>query len=196
MDHDRILARYNVYEYMRRRHEIAVKKALVGGARSVNLIFQARRYPDSYPYAFTVLWNEGDQLALAQDRLHAIVEDPAAGRAPRDHMLPAFEGLERWLPIYLREHICRAVRFGAITVEPVTVADARITDPLIADGLDDRWRPGGAANRVGHALLTHFRDRGIDPGTVHLQGREVGERASYYAGFGCQTLNPAAVLLC
>jgi hypothetical protein len=188
-DHERMLGRFDAYEYIRGRHQTAIRKALVGGSRTVNLVFQARRFPDMYRFELTPLWHEGDDLATARARLQRIADDPTAGRASRDHMLPAFDGMERWLPIYLRERICRGVEIGAVTVEAVGIAERRITDFTIAATLDRRWKPGGAPNRVGHALLAYYRDRGIDPGTVHLQGQDVRDSDTpYFAGFGCQCL--------
>src|SRR4051812_34695455 len=71
----------------------AIKRALFGGSRSVNVIEHARRSRRRYPFTFTPIWEAGDDRQKAQARLAAITEDPNAGRAPRDHMIPAFEGL-------------------------------------------------------------------------------------------------------
>jgi hypothetical protein len=187
LDRKRLLDRYDVYEFMRGRHQSAIKKALVGGSRSVNLIFEARINREMYDFDVTPLWSEGEDLRTARARLHAIREDPAAGRAPRDHMIPAFEGLEQWLPVYLRQHILRAVDIGAITVEQTAVSDARVADAQIGLRVDGRWKPGTAPNRVAHALLAHYERQGVDPGTVHLQGQDVRHRDTpFFAGFGCR----------
>jgi hypothetical protein len=189
LDRERLLDRYDVYEFMRGRHQGAIKKALVGGSRAVNLIFEARINREMYAFDLTPLWNEGDDLGTARAHLHAIREDPTAGRAPRDHMIPELEGLEQCLPVYLRQHIIRAVDFGAITVEQTIIGDARVADAGIGLRVDERWKPRTAPNRVAHALLAHYERQGVDPGTVHLQGQDIRDRATpFYAGFGCRYL--------
>jgi hypothetical protein len=74
-----------------------------------------------------VLWRRGESLQRSLDRLHAIAPDPTAGRAERDSMLPAFEGLERWLARPVRELLVGLVEAGAITITQVELADAGST---------------------------------------------------------------------
>ncbi|MFI6967114.1 hypothetical protein [Streptomyces sp. NPDC050255] len=45
-----------------------------------------------------LLWKQGEPVALARQRLAAITVDPTAGRAPRDHVLPAYETVADLLP--------------------------------------------------------------------------------------------------
>ena len=59
-----------------------------------------------------VLWRRGGSLQLALYRLHGIAPDPTAGPAERDSMLPAFEGLERWLARLVRELLVGLVEAG------------------------------------------------------------------------------------
>jgi Nucleotidyltransferase domain len=85
-----------------------IRRALVGGARSYGFVFEAR---DRVDFPLTLLWRAGDTLAAAMARLHAITEDDTAVRAPRDAMLPQFEGLDRWIP--------RALPIVALRVAPI-----------------------------------------------------------------------------
>lgn len=50
-----------------------------------------------------LLWHKGDTLQTALKRLNAIQPDPTARRAPREAMLPEFEGLDQWIPLAFRE---------------------------------------------------------------------------------------------
>ena len=70
-------------------------------------------------FDLTLLWRRGDSLAIALERLHAIKADLTAGRAPRDSMLPEFEGLDDWAPRPYREVLCAAVSSKVIGLERV-----------------------------------------------------------------------------
>jgi len=72
-----------------------IRRALVGGSRSCQFLFEAR---DRVDFPLTLLWRVGDSLDAAVARLHAITVDEAAGRAPRDAMLHEFPGLDRGFP--------------------------------------------------------------------------------------------------
>src|SRR4051812_46374720 len=67
-------------------------------------------------FPMILLWRRGEAVSIAAQRIHALVPDPTATRAPRDAMLPQFEGLDRWLDRPAREHLAGAVASKAITV--------------------------------------------------------------------------------
>src|SRR5262249_54866573 len=77
-----------------------MKQALPSGRRGCQFQF---RYKAEADCDMTLLWHAGDPLDTALDRLRAIPPDPTAGRAPRDAMLPQFEGLDQQIPRPYRE---------------------------------------------------------------------------------------------
>lgn len=132
----------------------------------------------------TLLWRRGDELETALARLRAIEVDPAAGRAERHAMLPQFEGLDRWLPRYLREHFVAAVDAGAISIERLVLPDAEVTHSLACEHLQQRWSAASPLYRAGRAVFANLISRGIDPALVNLHGRRAGPAATpYFAGF-------------
>jgi hypothetical protein len=158
------------------------RQALVGRRRGVQFMFDGRAEAD---FDLTLLWKRGDDLSAALARLHAIKPDPQAGRAERQAMLPEFDGIERWLPRSYREQIIDAIEKGAIRVERLVLDDREMDDPLALTHLQERWQPTSPLYRAGRAVFGHLIDRGIDPGQVHLHGRDVRNYATpYFAGFG------------
>lgn len=158
-----------------------IRRALVGASRSCQFLFEAR---DRADFPLTLLWRRGDRLAAALNRVHAIAVDEAATRAPRDAMLPQFEGLDRWIPRHYRERICAAVEAGAISVQRTELPDATVTDPAIREYIGDRWAPTSPLHRAAHAVLAHLEQRGVDLRKVHLHGRDIDNQDTpYFAGF-------------
>lgn len=132
----------------------------------------------------TVLWKRGESVDTAIARLRALHIHPAAGRAPRDAMLPCFEGLDRWLPRYLREELIQLVHGRAIALEQVTLIDAEIDDPLIRRHVHRRWSASSPLRRAAQASLNYLAGRGLDIHAVHLHGRDVDRRVTpYFVGF-------------
>lgn len=117
-------------------------------------------------------------------RLHAIAEDDTAGRAPRDAMLPQFDGLDRWIPRRYRERLTAAVDAGAVSVERLDLPDASVEDPAAQRHLEERWGSTSPLYRAGRAVLAYFERRNVDLSQVHLHGRDVGgPETPYFAGF-------------
>lgn len=100
----------------------------------------------------TLLWRKGDPLPAALERLHCIQPDPAAGRAPRDAILPQFEGLDQWIPRHIREALRTAVNDELITLERVILADGEVASPYTREHLADRWSPSSPLHRAGRAV--------------------------------------------
>jgi hypothetical protein len=158
-----------------------IRRALVGGARGYQFLFEAR---DRADFPLTLLWRVGDPLATTLTRLHAIAEHDAAGRAARDAMLPQFDGLDRWIPRAYRERLVNAIDAGAISMQRLELPDAPLEDPIAQEHLEQRWRPTSPLYRAGRAVLAHFQQRGVDSSQVHLHGRDVGgPETPYFAGF-------------
>lgn len=160
---------------------LIIRRALVGGSRSCQFLFEAR---DRVDFPLTPLWRRGESLDLALDRLHAISVDVTAGRAARDAMLPQFDGLDRWIPRPHRERLTEAITAGAITLHRLELPDVPVADPAAQDHLHRRWAPTSPLYRAGHAVLAHFEQRGIELAQVHLHGRDIaGPDTPYFAGF-------------
>jgi hypothetical protein len=158
-----------------------IRRALVGGSRSYQFLFEAR---DRADFPLTLLWRAGDSLSTAMARLYAIADDDTAGRAARDAMLPQFEGLDRWIPRRHRDRLVDAVENGALRVERLELPDAPVEDPAALQHLEDRWGHTSLMYRAGLAVLAHFEHRGVDLSQVHLHGRDVGgQEIPYFAGF-------------
>lgn len=162
-----------------------LRRALVGRSRGVALTFDLGAHVGDIDMA--VLWRRGESLQRALDRLHAIAPDPAAGRAERDSMLPAFEGLERWLARPVRELLVGLVAAGAITITQVELADGEVRDAHAQTILQRRWRPDSPQRRAASAALAYLEARGVSLRVVHLQGRDIEQGDTpYFVGLGCR----------
>ncbi|WP_436528509.1 nucleotidyltransferase domain-containing protein [Actinoplanes sp. HUAS TT8] len=169
-----------------RNPQVEFKKPLVGRKRGIEFAFNNRADAD---YDMTLLWQRGEDLDTVLTRLRDIKADPTAGRAPRDAMLPQFEGLDRWLPRPYRETLSRAITAELITVERLVLPDTDIDHPLARDHLERRWNPDSPLHRAGRAVFAHLLARGIDPAQVHLHGRDVqNSDTPYFAGFSLRYL--------
>jgi hypothetical protein len=163
------------------------RRPLLEGRRGCQILFNHKRWAD---FEMTLLWARGDELEGALKRLHGIKPDPAAGRAPRDAMIPEFEGLDRWLPLYTRESLIAMVDAGALRVERLTLEDAPMTTPLMEEvRRRRRWDRSSPLFRAAKAVIAYWERRGIDPGTAHLHGKDIRDQDTpYFAGFDCRYL--------
>lgn len=159
-----------------------MRRMLTDGKRGCQFQFNFR---DRAGFDMTLLWRTGDTLRAALERLSAIQADPAAGRAPRDAMLPQFEGLDRWIPLAFREAMSGAVSNGAVTIERCVLEDGTISNARALDHVSYRWRPTSPLYRAATAVVADWERRGIDPCQGNLHGRDIRDRdAPYFAGFG------------
>jgi hypothetical protein len=162
-----------------------LRHALVGRSRRVALTFDLGALASDID--MLVLWRRGERLEQALDRLHAIAPDPTARRAERDSMMPAFEGLERWLARPVRELLVGLVEAGAITITQVELADGEVHDARAQTILHRRWRPDSPLRRAATAALAHLEARGVSLRAVHLQGRDIQPGDTpYYVGLQCR----------
>jgi hypothetical protein len=127
----------------------------------------------------TVLWQRGEALEVALGRLQAIAADPAAGRAPRDDMLPVFVGIERWTSMANREVAAAAVQTGALSIErlvlPRVEPDVFHTDLV----LRLRWKATSPLRAAAGAALANLLHRSVDIRGVELHNQLVGRPAPY-----------------
>jgi hypothetical protein len=150
-----------------------LKRPLTAGRRGCEFHFNHR---GRARVAMTPLWRRGDTLEVALGRVAAIQPDPDAGRAPREAMLPEFEGLDRWIPLPLRQALIRAVADEAITIERIVLPDSSAAYPSpwvrrwgrvhpdCAAELADialRWSPTSPLYRAGSAVAADWDQRGI-----------------------------------
>lgn len=170
-----------------------LRQALRGRTRSISILFQRDQGHDDVP--MTLLWKRGESLELALERVRAITVDPVAGRSPRDAMLTCFQGLDKWLPRFVREELKELIEKGIITVEQVVLPDAEIADLWVRDQVESRWNSGSPLRRAAFAALAHLESRGIDLRTVYLHGRDIDESTTpYFVGFQLRHLS--RVLYC
>src|SRR5260370_6097060 len=133
---------------------------LATGKPGCQFTFNFREQAD---FELTLLWRRGDSLATALKRLHAIKADPVAGRAPRDSMLPEFEGFDGWVPRPYREVLCAAVSSKAIGLDRVVLSEGPITSRVAAEHLADRWKPSSPLHRAAGAVGRYWGQPGHDP---------------------------------
>ncbi|WP_322779382.1 nucleotidyltransferase domain-containing protein [Frankia sp. Cas4] len=139
-----------------------------------------------------LLWERGEPLTSALERLHGIQSDPTAGRAPREAMIPEFDGLDQWIPLFVREQLLEAMSVGAIQLERLTLDDAIVTDRAIDKYLCNRWSATSPLHRAASAVIAHWKAREIDPWSTHLHGEDTRDADTpYFAGFNLRYL-PAA----
>lgn len=158
-----------------------MRQMLTTGKRGYQFQF---RYHEHADFEMTLLWQQGDSLDAALQRLRAIQADPAAGRASRHSMLPEFEGIDDWIPRPHREALCAAVNEEAVGIERVLLTDGTAASSDAARHIARRWKPGSPLRRAATAVVNYWEQRGIDPGQCHLHGSDIRDSETpYYAGF-------------
>lgn len=73
---------------------VGMKQALRGRTRGISFQFRGRSSLLDEGFDLFLLWLKGEPFSLARERLASLTADPEARPAPRDHMLPEFEGLQ------------------------------------------------------------------------------------------------------
>jgi nucleotidyltransferase-like protein len=158
-----------------------IKRALAGSGRSIHFLFAGVA---GYDFPFTLLWRRGEPIATAYRRLHAIQPDPTATKGPRIEGPAELGDLAPRFNVRARSNLQRAVQSGSICVERLELPAASVRNARAAEHLSHRWKATSPLYRAGHAVLAHFEDRGLDPGRVHLHGRDVEYGSTpYFAGF-------------
>ncbi|MEV5513876.1 nucleotidyltransferase domain-containing protein [Streptomyces flaveolus] len=153
----------------------SMKRALKGRSRGLQLQLRQRKYLEEEGIALTLLWRAGEPVDAARKRLAAVTSDPSAGRAPRDHMIDAFEGLDRWIPLPVRADLAAMVDTGAVTISQLELTACDPTHPLAQHALT-RWAATSPLRRAAAAALAHAETRGCDMNAVHLHGEPLHGR--------------------
>jgi hypothetical protein len=174
----------------------AVRHTLIGRRRGIQFRFHELEELHHAGIETTLLWRRGDDLATALARLNAITPDPTAGRAPRDGMLPAFEGIDRWVPRPVREMLAAWNATGAVKVERIMLPDAAATGTMAIYTITRRWGGASPLRRAANAAVAHLQQQGVELNDIHLHGRDIirQEITPYFVGFQfryCQHIHAA-----
>ncbi|MFE9813221.1 hypothetical protein [Streptomyces sp. NPDC005548] len=167
----------------------SMKRALKGNSRGLQIHFQERKTLEEEGFELTLLWSHGEPVDAARARLAAITPDPTAGRAPRDHMIEAFDGIDRWVPRPVRITLTDLVDRKAVTIRQLQLRDQQPTHPAALEALT-RWSDTSPLRRAAAAALAHLEATSRPLNSVYLHGEPViGDRYSETAwrigvGFG------------
>lgn len=161
-----------------------LRRELSGGTRGMQLQFQELHALHADGIETLLLWRRGETLRTARDRLAAITPDPHAGRAERDRMLPAFEGVDRYVPRPVRHLLADWSGAGAVSVARVDLPDATVRDAQIRRAVERRWNPTSPLRRAAANALAYLDQHGARLHAVHLHGRDLDEADTpYFIGF-------------
>ncbi|NUT47907.1 MAG: hypothetical protein HOV94_11450, partial [Saccharothrix sp.] len=158
---------------------VSMRQALRGRRRGVSFQFQARRDLEEDGIAMLLLWKRGEPVALARERLAAITADPAAGRAPRDHVLPGYAHIADLLPRPVRIDLYRWCTEKSVTLSVLALPDARPRSTAAARHVDFRWTQASPLRRAAAAALAHLEHAGqpLERVELHNQYLDFGTAA-------------------
>ncbi|RSS85773.1 hypothetical protein EF919_37705, partial [Streptomyces sp. WAC02707] len=105
-----------------------------------------------------------------------LTADPAAGPAPRDHMLAEFEGLESTVPRPARIELFGRHAKGRISITPLRLVDADLEDFEAAWHVRRRWVETSPLRRAATCALAALEQRGVDLSEVTLHGQRLSGR--------------------
>jgi hypothetical protein len=163
-----------------RRLYTDLRRALNGGMRGLQFQFQELENLHREQIATTLLWKRWDSLFTALERLSAIKADPEAGRAARDHMLPAFEGIDRWVPLPVRHLLADWSQSGAVQVEQIELPDRDVRDRHARQVIAQRWVATSPLRRAASNAVAYLEAQGSDAHAVHLHGQDVDKPDTPY----------------
>ncbi|MGW8359245.1 nucleotidyltransferase domain-containing protein [Streptomyces wedmorensis] len=155
-----------------------MRKALRGNRRGISFQFQERQALQDEGIDLLLLWKRGEPIALARQRLAAIAVDPAAGRAPRDHVLPAYETIADLLPRPVRIDLHRWSTEGSAIITTFPLADAQPRSTTVGEHMDGRWTISSPLRRAASGALAHLENTGHAPDRIVLHGQPLAHGAS------------------
>lgn len=120
-----------------------------------------------------LLWRRGEPVALARERLAAIIPDPAAGRAPRDHVLPVYEHIADLLPRPVRIDLHRWCTEMAVALSVFPLPDARPRSAAALKHVDYRWTANSPLRRAAAAALAHLEHTGQSLERIELHSQHL-----------------------
>ncbi|MER7966792.1 hypothetical protein ACFT1B_18505 [Streptomyces griseoincarnatus] len=155
-----------------------MRQALRGNRRGVSFQFQERQALEKEGIELLLLWRQGEPITIARQRLAAITPDAAAGRAPRDHVLPTYEAIADRLPRPVRIDLHRWSTEGTATVAAFALSDAQPRSAAALEHMDDRWTSNSPLRRAAAAALAHLENTGLELGRAEVHGRYMTPGAS------------------
>ncbi|BAJ25860.1 MULTISPECIES: nucleotidyltransferase domain-containing protein [Kitasatospora] len=152
---------------------VTMRQALRGRRRGVSFQFQERKALESEGIDLSLLWRRGEPVVTARQRLAALTPDPAAGRAPRDHVLPSYEAIADLLPRPVRIDLHRLCTEGAVTVAAFSLPDAWPTSARAAAHVQGRWALNSPLRRAAAAALARLESTGQALERVEVHGQHL-----------------------
>lgn len=164
----------------------AVRKSLRGTSRGISLTLLDGDGAGYEDIPMMVLWQRGESLDVALQRLAAIMPDPSAGKAERHHMMDVFEGLDKYLPRAVRGELKKLADDGVICIRKVELADREEFDILPTEdnrnrsyhNLEVRWNRDSPLRRAAVSALSDIHARHSSLGNVWLNGLTFHEDGS------------------
>ncbi|MFI1648300.1 nucleotidyltransferase family protein [Streptomyces avidinii] len=156
-----------------------LRRALAGSSRGLQFQFEdaAREQLEAEGTLMVPLWQRGATLAQALGALHAISEDPEAGRAERHDMIDAFEGLDQHIPRQIRAELIGWEQQEAITISRVALVEAPDDTDLLATPdmrwAFRRWNDESPLRRAALAGLVLMKELAVDLDDVELAGQRL-----------------------
>ncbi|MGA5082745.1 nucleotidyltransferase domain-containing protein [Streptomyces griseoincarnatus] len=150
----------------------SMKRALKGDSRGLQIHFGERKTLEAEGFALTPLWPRGEPVTAARARLAAITPDPTAGRAPRDHMIEPFDGIDRWVPRPVRITLTELVDRKAATIRQLQLPDAYPAHPAAHEALIC-WSDTSPLRRGSHPRPSRSHH---PPPRLRLSTRGTGHR--------------------
>ncbi|MFD4909978.1 nucleotidyltransferase domain-containing protein [Kitasatospora purpeofusca] len=151
----------------------SMKQGLRGNTRGISFQFRSRDSLTAEGFPLTLLWRRGEPFDVARQRLAALTPDPAAGSAPRDHMLPAFAGIEDLLPRPARIELHTRYTAGEIAVTPLILDDGRPGERSVIRHIERRWIDTSSLRRAALTAAAFLEGRGSDLSTVTFHGKRM-----------------------
>ncbi|MFB7669028.1 hypothetical protein ACFC1R_34815 [Kitasatospora sp. NPDC056138] len=159
-----------------------MRQALRGRRRGVSFQFQMRSSLEAEGFDLLALWRRGEPVDLARQRLAQIRPDPTAGRAPRDHVLPAYEAIADLLPRPVRIDLHRLCTADTATVTAFPLPDGRPRSPQALRHIERRRVATSPLRRAALAALAHLEGAGHAPDRLelHLDHRATDDTVDCY----------------
>lgn len=157
---------------------VPMRQALRGRRRGVSFQFQMRSSLEADGFDLLPLWRRGEPVELARRRLAGIRPDPSAGRAGRDHVLPAYEAIADLLPRPVRMDLHRLCTKGAATVTAFPLPDARPHSPQVLRCVERRWVATSPLRRAALAAVAYLEGIGQALDRIELHGAYLDHRTT------------------
>jgi hypothetical protein len=183
-----------VYALSRGRNPFApLRRALTGGSRGLQLQFQELENLHRDRIATVRLWKRGETLPTALQRLRSIKADAQAGRAEREYMLSAFEGIDRWVPLPVRQLLSDWTHARAVTVQQVQLPDQSVRDAHAREGIARRWVATSPLRRAATNAVAYLETQAAEPRAIHLHGADIDQRDTPHSMSFHSTISTACI---